>query len=255
MFGRKRARRSSNDEDALVTATPQGSEEAPRKVVQSDRPNGPWDESERPDPQENQVDLGSLRVQLRAGVDLRVEVDKKSGRANRVMLVTADSAVQVVTVAAPRSRSYWDEVREAIKENATTQGGTVKEIDSEFGPALSLTMPVLTKDGKQARSEDGRPLAQPSLVLGVDGPRWMLRATFLGRAAFEESARAPLLPVVRSIVVFRGSEAKVPGEPLVLTPAAPPKGQDLVLTPDAAAAAPDAGQSGGQAEGQAENQG
>ncbi len=144
-----------------------------------------------------------------------------------------DSAVQVVTVAAPRSRSYWDEVREAIAENASAQGGKAETVEGDFGPALALTMPVKTKDGKRARTEDGKALAQPSYVVGIDGPRWMLRATFLGRAALHADAREALMPVLRSIVVVRGSEAKVPGEPLVLTPAAPPEGQQLIMSPGA----------------------
>ncbi|HCE60952.1 MAG TPA: DUF3710 domain-containing protein, partial [Janibacter terrae] len=52
---------------------------------------------------------------------------------------------------------------------------------------------------------------------GVDGPRWFLRAVYSGAAAVDESARAALDEVVRSVVVDRGEEPRAPREMLPLT--------------------------------------
>jgi hypothetical protein len=232
VFGRRRRRAVVSDEpDAMVSAEPQTETAGGRPFVAAERPQGPWDRQEHADqsPEPNRVDLGSVSVTLQEGVGLRVEVDKASGKANRLMLLSQDSGVQVVVVAAPRSRSYWDEVLPVIQENAQSGGGTVRREDGEFGPVLVLAMPVMGSDGKRATNEAGKAVVQPSYVVGIDGPRWMMRATFLGRAALDEEARKPLMSIVKSMVVDRGDEAKVPGEPLVLSPAAPPEGGSLVM--------------------------
>ena len=36
---------------------------------------------------------------------------------------------------------------------------------------------------------DGKIFSQTSRVIGIDGPRWLLRATILGRAAVEPGGR------------------------------------------------------------------
>jgi hypothetical protein len=54
-------------------------------------------------------------------------------------------------------------------------------------------------------------------VVGVDGPRWLLRGTVLGRAAIEPDAAAQLEDSFRRVIVVRGSEPMAPREPLGLT--------------------------------------
>ena len=63
---------------------------------------------------------------------------------------------------------------------------------------------------------DGRTVFAPARFVGVDGPRWFLRAVFSGRAAIEDEAAEPLLEVVRGTVVVRGDAAMAPREMLVL---------------------------------------
>jgi hypothetical protein len=52
--------------------------------------------------------------------------------------------------------------------------------------------------------------------LGVDGPRWFLRAVISGPAAQDEAKAAPLVELVRSVVVVRDDEARPPREALPL---------------------------------------
>jgi len=69
---------------------------------------------------------------------------------------------------------------------------------------------------------DGGQGIQPSRMVGIDGPRWLLRATFLGRAAVDEAALASLSPVVRDVIVVRGSVPMPPGDLIPLRlPGAP----------------------------------
>jgi hypothetical protein len=61
-------------------------------------------------------------------------------------------------------------------------------------------------------------------VIGVDGPRWLLRATVLGRAAVEPDSAPPMEETLRSVVVVRGAEPMAVREslPLRLPPGAQP---------------------------------
>lgn len=66
---------------------------------------------------------------------------------------------------------------------------------------------------------------QPLRFTGIDGPRWFLRAVFLGRAAVEPDPEDDLHRVVRELIVVRGPEARAPRDPLPLRlPEQPPEG-------------------------------
>ncbi|MDQ6686056.1 MAG: DUF3710 domain-containing protein, partial [Actinomycetota bacterium] len=82
------------------------------------------------------------------------------------------------------------------------------EQQGPFGPELACLVPVVLPDGQQ--------LTQPSRVVGVEGPRWLLRATLLGEPAVEPEHASVFEDAIRSVVVRRGNEAMAPGEPLPL---------------------------------------
>jgi hypothetical protein len=63
--------------------------------------------------------------------------------------------------------------------------------------------------------------------VGIDGPRWFLRAVFLGRAAVEPDPNDALHLLVRQTIVVRGTSAMAPRDPLPLTlPAQPVTAED-----------------------------
>jgi hypothetical protein len=70
---------------------------------------------------------------------------------------------------------------------------------------------------------DGQAGTQPSRIIGVNGPRWMLRATLLGRPAFEPETAGPWEDVVADVVVRRGAQAMPVGAELPLS--LPPRDQ------------------------------
>ncbi|GAA3081901.1 hypothetical protein GCM10010485_19970 [Streptosporangium carneum] len=62
--------------------------------------------------------------------------------------------------------------------------------------------------------------------IGVDGPRWFLRAVVSGRAEPSEEVTATLEGVVRDIVVVRGDEPMAPKEAIELR--LPPEARQAV---------------------------
>lgn len=184
------------------------------------RADGPFDRSEVPGP-DGRLELGSLWVRGLPGVDLRLEIDQETQSMIAVTAMLGESTVQLQAFAAPRSEGIWDDIRAEIGASITGQGGSVEEVRGPLGPELQTRMP--------GRGPDGRTAFSPTRFLGVDGPRWFLRAVLSGPAAVDPDAAQPLLDLVCDTVVVRGEEAMAPRELLALAlpddvVAAPPDG-------------------------------
>ena len=110
-----------------------------------------------------------------AGVEVRVDVDPE-GQVIAATLSYGGSEAQVGAFAAPRTAGIWDEIRAEIRGSITGQGGTAQEGKGRFGTELVGRVPV--QGGYQSVR-----------FVGVDGPRWFLRALFTGPAA-TDPARA-----------------------------------------------------------------
>jgi Protein of unknown function (DUF3710) len=171
---------------------------------------GPWDADEREvDPDDpSTVDLGGLIITGRPELELRLQTDQASGAVGAVMLVSKAGAVELRAFAASRSGGAWDEIRREIAAEASNRGGTATETDGPYGPELRVKVPVKTAEGRNA--------TQTSRIVGIEGPRWLLRATYLGQAAGDPNPDDPLELAVRDVVVVRGGEAMAPREPIPL---------------------------------------
>jgi hypothetical protein len=135
-------------------------------------------------------------------------MDEQSGVVQAVLMMVDDSALELRAFAAPKTSGIWDEVREEIVQEAARMGGTANEVDGPFGTELVLVVPV--------QDPEGQVYSQTSRVIGVDGPRWMLRATLLGRAAVEPDAGESMEALLRKVVVVRGNEPMAVRESLPL---------------------------------------
>jgi hypothetical protein len=151
------------------------------------------------------VDLGGILV-APSGLELRLQVDEASGTVQSVLVASDEGAVELRAFAAQRNGDLWSEVRRSIASETSRAGGTATEREGRFGPELSCVV--------QVRTPDGRTGTQPSRVIGVNGPRWFLRATMLGKPAVEPEAAGPWEDVVAGVVVRRGTAAMAPGDPL-----------------------------------------
>lgn len=178
------------------------------------RANGPWDAAEVDSDEDGgqgdptKVDLGGLVVTGGPGLELRLQVDEASSSVMAALLVSKEGAVELRPFAAPRNADIWEDIRTQIADETVRRGGTVNEIDGTYGKELQVVVPVATPDGQAA--------TQPSRVLGIRGPRWLLRATYLGKPAMQPDPDDPIEAAVRRVVVVRGTDPMPPGEPLAL---------------------------------------
>lgn len=206
-------------EDGARGAAPQ-----PRhRSVRVDRTNGPFDRSEVKDLGER-IDLGSLCLAVQPGMQLRLELDAEQENIVGATAVIGDAATQLQAFAAPRSEGIWDDIRTEIAQSVTQGGGTVDEVHGPLGWELRTRMPT--------RGRDRRTTYSPARFVGVDGPRWFLRAVLTGSAAAQDEVGDTVLDFVRATVVDRGSEAMAPRE---LLPLKVP--EELTTSPEAGAAA------------------
>jgi Protein of unknown function (DUF3710) len=161
---------------------------------------GPYDISDAPDG--DFLDLGSLKIPTVEGVEVRVQANNE-GVVQQVVLSSADSVLQLAVFAAPRGESIWDDVRANIRKSLASDGVEVAEESGEYG--------------RELRARVQADLGVTDLrFLGIDGPRWMVRAIYQGQAAVEPASAGPLSECLRGLVVDRGKEAMPAEEALPL---------------------------------------
>ncbi len=169
---------------------------------------GPIDAEDIDDDRER-VDLGALLLLPVEGKELQLQVDEASGEVQSVMLAGPEEALELRVFAAPRHGDLWSEVRPQIAAEVASRGGSTTEREGRFGTELVCQVPVTLPDGKNA--------TQPSRIIGINGSRWLLRASLLGRPAVDPDADTELLDVLTTVAVRRGSHAMPVGDPLPLT--------------------------------------
>jgi hypothetical protein len=162
---------------------------------------GPYDSSQAPEGVQR-LDLGSLLIPAVEGVEVRVQANPDGG-VEQIVLVHGNSALQLGAFAAPRSEGIWDEVRAEIAGAMKADGASPRELDGPYG--VELTARVNTPEGPA----DVR-------FVGVDGPRWMVRALYQGLAAADPAQEGVLGECLRGVVVVRDAEARPVREALPL---------------------------------------
>jgi hypothetical protein len=191
MFGRKKA----DQESGVADAAPLGP--GPHDVGAIDLEDGV-----------ERLDLGGLLIGPSEGRELRLQVDEASGQVQSVMVTSGEGALELKPFAAPRNGDLWSEIWPQIADDMRRRGGKVEERDGEYGIELVGSVPVDVGNGEMRE--------QPSRVVGVNGPRWLLRATFLGKPAMQPEAAADWEDVLRAVVVNRGVQAMPVGDALPL---------------------------------------
>lgn len=163
-----------------------------------DRANGPFDASELDGPGKR-IPAGALWLPVVPQAQLQFSTDAQRKTILGIVYLIGDSALQLQAFAAPKSHGIWDQVRLDMRTSIAQQGGSSKEVDGPFGTELLAMMPLA-----------GTQNFAPHRFLGIDGPRWLLRATLYGRAGSDFEAAQPLLEILRNVGVDRGEMPLVP---------------------------------------------
>ena len=200
----------SDGSDARGLTQTSGSTVADDEVEERfNRTRGPFDGSEVVDDDEvARIDLGSMLVAPVEGMQLRLELDQAQESVVSAHALLGDSSVQLQVFAAPRTLGVWPDIRSEIADSVRSQGGSADVVTGPLGRELVAGIP--------SRGADGRTVQTAVRFLGVDGPRWFLRAVISGPAATDEAKAGPLVDLVRSVVVIRDDEARPPREALPL---------------------------------------
>lgn len=202
-FGRKSTPTPAEDAAADGAAEESPAADAAGQQV------GPYDAEELGDDGVQRVDLGSMLIAPVPGSELRIQVDEASQQVQSVVMAAADGALELRAFSAPRNGDLWSDIRPQLAADMARRGGTATERDGRFGPELVCQLSVKTPDGRTGQ--------QASRIVGINGSRWMIRATFLGKPATEPDSAQPWEDALSQIAVRRGDEAMPVGDPLPVT--------------------------------------
>ncbi|GAA4412344.1 DUF3710 domain-containing protein [Actinokineospora soli] len=180
LFGRKRRR--DDDEPAPVVE-----EVAETPVEIADLSEGPFDAEDAPADDMPRLDLGSVRFPVPDGAQLQVEMDP-SGPVRAVHVLTQIGQLTVTAYAAPRSGGLWREVCGELAEQLRSDGAKVHSAVGDWGQELAATM------GEAALR-----------LVGVDGPRWMLRGVVAGPPQIADQSAKALRELLRRTIVVRAA--------------------------------------------------
>ena len=168
---------------------------------------GPFDIDELPDDGVQRVDLGSLLIAPgggpRAAAPGRREhpgrpggAARRAGRRPRAACLRGPAPRRPVDARCGRS---WPRTWPAAV-------GPPPSAKGRFGTELVCQLSVQTAEGRAAN--------QASRIIGINGPRWMLRGTFLGRPATDPDSAAAWEDTLTKVVIRRGDHAMPVGDPL-----------------------------------------
>ncbi len=153
------------------------------------------------------VTFGPLVITPFDGLNLQLHGDPQTNTIQALLAAYGDSGLELALFAAPRTGGLAAELREETIEEATQAGGHAEESDGPFGPEIRRVLPVEGPEGEQ--------LFHVSRIWLVEGQRWLLRGTLMGRAGMVDGENEPadlFVEFFRNVVVNRDDEPRVPGE-------------------------------------------
>ncbi|XAZ33515.1 DUF3710 domain-containing protein [Glutamicibacter halophytocola] len=146
----------------------------------SDEPKtGPYDINDVADTNEY-LDFGSILIKPVSGLKVRMDVEESNKRVIAVSLEIAESRVQLMAFSSSKSESLWPGIKDKIKSDITAQNGEIFKRDGDYGEELLAKVPQQLPDGRAGHVA--------LRFVGIDGPRWFLRAVIGGNAIANEEA-------------------------------------------------------------------
>jgi hypothetical protein len=198
LFGRRRDKRDAEPvADAVEEEAYEGEFGGDLEPAGSFEPvSGPFDEVDLPDDGIARLNLGSVLIPVPDGAQLQVEMEQP-GVVKAVHVVTASGQMTVNAYAAPKSGGLWEKVCGELADQLKADGANVRSASGEWGQELMASLGELSLR-----------------FIGVDGPRWMLRAVVAGPQDQAAQAAHGLRSLVRGTVVIRGQQPMPPSLPL-----------------------------------------
>lgn len=156
--------------------------------------DGPFDIADA-ESVEGMLDLGVLHLPRESGVRVQFTINRATRSAIGALVQMVGSSVTLTVLAAPKSDTLWPDMRDELVESITSGGGTASFREGPFGPEVEALIPKPeVNETRHVR------------LVGVDGPRWMLRAEIVGQAVTDSEAREAVYAYLRRVVVDRGSD-------------------------------------------------
>jgi hypothetical protein len=197
--GRRRQKRTDRSK---LDATPPWEH---REHHEPDATTGPYDERDVPEDGVTRIDLGALRVPVVDGYDVRVDLNEAQ-QVIAATLAAPEGTMQLGVFAAPRNEGIWDDVRAEIADSLNAQRkDSARESTGPFGTELHGNLPA----------ENGKGTV-PVRFIGVDGPRWFLRALLAGPVAADAARAKRFEDAFRQCVVVRGTDPLPVRDPVPL---------------------------------------
>ena len=200
---------AAEDADEQEPQTPAFPPAAADTYVGRGEQYGPWDVNDENVPDYDEyLDMGSYYLPFLLGIQLRIKANRKTGQVLGATITFGASSLEIEAFAAPKTMGLWNDMRDDLlvaNDKATQKAGV-------FGTEVML--PVTIKGGRTVMTR----------VVGIDGPRWMLRGVFSGRAAVAEGPETDALnKFFADIVVERGDEPLAPRDLIPMHPPVTPK--------------------------------
>ena len=169
------------------------SEEGPQRP-------GPYDASDPDVPEGESLDLGALKILGKPGLSMHLSPSPDRKSIVDLTFSYGSSSLKLTLLASPRRVKFWEELRRDI---LSSQKGS-REAEGAFGPEIFFETKV--REGVEI----------PTRIVGVDGPRWMLRGIFAGPAATGGEEKEFLDSFFSTVIADRGKEPLAPGDPVPL---------------------------------------
>lgn len=182
---------------------------APSPASQEQSALGPQDAGSQGVP-EGYLDLGSLYVPRIKGLQIRGNFEADKVTLKRVLLVLGTSGITVSVAAAPKSGGSWPELADQISQSIEGAGGKVEQVDGPYGLELSAKVATALPDGTKGLA--------PLRIIGVEGPRWLVRIDMQGTAVTGDKAQTRALEeLINALVVNRDEAPRIRFELLPLS--------------------------------------
>jgi hypothetical protein len=144
------------------------------------------------------IDFGAIQLPMRDDVVYKLEVEEATNRIVALTVEHRGSTLQLQAFSAPGAEGVWHEIRSALEQSITAQGGKTESVVGPLGPELNAQ--IATRDGTSRLAK----------FIGVDGPKWFLRGVISGLALGDTLSMSHMIDIFRSVAVVRGSAPMPP---------------------------------------------